>query len=883
MNNKNLSNSQSAWMTYKKYIANFVNNNNKVIDVVSLIIGFLSIGLNLAIDEGSCEIFKKLGDVLSILCFTVSLLYFGATFRLLYQKIEFDRLLVRGNYLLKIVTLVVLMPSFIAVSLWFIRPGDVQVNIADNSNIERVEVLASPSDSAISTMPRYHIYQKVFFHFMGKGDATKANDGIGRMCVAIFAILGTLFLNGLFISTIIGWVDGRKNRWNNGVITYKVRHFGKRRYAVIIGANEMASLVIRRLLGGNADNSDNKYVILQTSRNPEDVREELMSHLSVKQMQRVVIYQGLRDSMSEIERLHLEWCNEVYILGESIKSDGSDSSHDAMNMRCANLIAMYLSKNSWNNRDGEYPKLKCRIMFEYQTTYQMLQFSDVSQNVKNRLDFIPFNRYESWARKVMVVGEACNYITDGDGESNNIRYLPLDGDGIKLNDDKHVHFVIVGMTKMGIAMGVQALLQAHYMNYAHSENNGDRDGINARRTRITFIDPMAKQHMNFFKGRYDNLFSLVRHRYIDANNCEKDELYPVSTAGWEDPVANPEFKYSHICSNGNNLLDIEIEFIEGSLEMDRIRDYLTYISNSNCDYKLASKNGVQDVGADNISKERNCQWVDTSEFTLAICHSDMSESAAGALYMPIDVYEKANQIWVYQRESADIILNLMYANNTDCRYNKLRPFGMIYGGYVDDDDNTTEAILVNAVYNLVNLNNLDKREKRDMMLKFKTDWDDLMMVNKFSNYYFVDSIPQKIRAVGSIESIKDVKYLNALARMEHNRWVAQELILGFSPCSEDVTKELEAAVVALTPKLRALDNIKTTFSEAEYKARKSEIMSDWKIIRNRHRDGISHMHPCICAFEFIDNVDVEAKRYDATLNSAIPDILRLADELSNLH
>ena len=50
--------------------------------------------------------------------------------------------------------------------------------------------------------------------------------------------------------------------------------------------------------------------------------------------------------------------------------------------------------------------------------------------------------------------------------------MPLDGDGIKKDSDDHVHFIVVGMSKMGIAMGVQALLQAHYINYAAAEKEG---------------------------------------------------------------------------------------------------------------------------------------------------------------------------------------------------------------------------------------------------------------------------------------------------------------------------------------------------------------------------------------------------------------------------
>lgn len=832
----------------------YYRKHNHSIDIAALVLGAIAIFVGLYVDGDSHWLWKVLNGIVTILGGVAGMFYVCGAFVLYFRRrVEFDRLLAQGSYLMRVAIIVMLIPSILSmffgvVALFFDdakareeapKQYVVVQSVEDGDELRVVEVVDNKSNG----LPMFSIFRSVYYHYMDATYQRSVDGGLGRALSAVFAILGVLLLNGLLVSTIIGWVDGRKQRWGRGVIHYDVKHLGERRYAVIIGANEMAAVVIRRLLGGDADTSQNRYVILQTSRDPEAVREELMSHLSIDHMRRIVIYQGLRDSMSEIASLHLESCNEVYILGESVQNDGGDSSHDAMNMRSVNLIAAYIAKHKWHHREDEYTKLKCRVMFEYQTTYQMLQFSDIPARVKENLDFVPFNRYESWARKVMVEGSAFNYM-----QEQRIDYTPLDGRGIGIEDDGHVHLVVVGMTKMGVAMGIQALLQAHYVNYADSEGKHDKRGMEARRTRITFIDPNASKEMDFFKGRYDNLFALMRHRLIDKTKT------PTVGGEWVDPIMGKEGNstaYAHLCAEGNiyNFLDVEVEFIEGGLEEQRVRDYLESL----CD--------------------RSDAWTATSKLTIAMCLDDTTQAAATALYMPVKVYEAVQEVWVYQKESADIMLNLKSAMQSDGRYSKLRPFGMLYGGYVDDDEYTQKAILVNSAYSntmdeLVESfkawtpESNDKLDRcRALLAECRRSWDGCSMADKFSNYYFVDSIPLKLRSRSVVKSDYALSS-ECFARMEHNRWVIQQLIIGYTASSPEVAKALADAIKR--------QNTDDAYAKAAAKA-------EWKAVRNKHRSGIYHMHPCICTYDHIDAVDSGAKAYDEVLNNAIPDILMLVD------
>ena len=229
-------------------------------------------------------------------------------------------------------------------------------------------------------------------------------------------------------------------------------------------------------------------------------------------------------------------------------------------------------------------------------------------------------------------------------------------------------------------MGLQAILQAHYVNYAQAETIEDKTERvkqkNMRRTRVTFIDTNMDKEKNFFMGRYANMFKLTRYRYFDAN--EYDYLEDIE---WIDPIQQDQ-QYVHLCRDGEpeNFIDIEVEFIKGELESDGVRRYLESVS---------------DI-------ERGNEWVKNSKLTIAICLPKTHEAVAASLYMPIEVYEnqQLQQILVYQREASTIIENISKeTKKNSIRYEKLRPFGMIYGNYMDDRTRYWKGVLTNAVYN----------------------------------------------------------------------------------------------------------------------------------------------------------------------------------------
>ena len=843
----------------------------KLIDWFAIIFGVLTIIANLIL-PAACP-FNTINSILRIAASVLALSYMAyAVWLYFVRRADFDWHLINGHFLRKVCAIVVLMPSFLTLL------GFIFVNSPDELFYE----------GPIYDPDAVTIFWSTYFHFIDPGNPHMTLTPAARLWAVIVGMTGILLLTGLLVSSIVGWFDNRKSKWNDGSIRYKLRFLGKNKFAVVIGANEIAASVIRNLFATKQKNEvnykaegRNRYVILQTSRKAEDVRAELMSHLTLDELKKVIIYNALRDSDEEVEFLYVEHATEIYVLGESTLMDGGETYHDALNMSCVNLIAAQLEKTrlariakreKLQSLGGKRIPVKkvCKVMFDYQTTSSIFQFSDISQLIKDNLVFIPFNRYESWARKVIV-----------DGTDGTFDYMPLEGTGLSETSDDFVHLVVVGMSKMGVAMGVEALLQAHYLNSEKA------------RTRITFIDTNADKEMAFFKGRYANMFELIRTRYIDATApaaCGAS----IYSGIWEDPIDDSN-KWEHLTEDKKNFLDVEIEFIKGSIESDNVRECL------------------ESITSDKYAR-----------VTIAICLTYTHQAIAASLYMPINVYKskRLQQVWVYQRES-DAILAALINDANDLRYSKIRPFGMLYGEYMSDRSLYLKGLLVNYAYDVVNSKNADWpqsiTDKDDPNFKAaRKSWGKLPVSSIWSNKYFADSIYIKIRNIlfdyescvketcnmtkapricdnslyrsqalvkellkvrfdKTLEIISDAirKHEPSLAVCEHNRWNIQQLLLGYSPCEKDLDDIFRLLNLPDDDPKKDMNHIKKLYADWRKKNLGSECFS--KSIKNDVKECSLRIHPNICCFKHLDIVDSKAKPYDSMLNAAIPKIIELVD------
>ena len=802
----------------------------------------------------------------------------------LRRPIARDRMLVKGHFIMKVITFVVLIPFVITALVqignfgcellkgerWELKPTDLITSeeVAANQNDANTAgiILAGQNneDNSGSSKERASLFWNIYYHFVNPGSQHLATSK-GRGLAGLIAIIGIILLNGLLISTLTSWFERRRNQWANGEIRYKRKDFrafkdpqhkfGGDRIAIVIGANENAPAVIHNLLSGKGETGHGipYYVILLTDECVQEVRDRIASYLNEEDSERLVIYNGQLDSVEEIKNIPVEQATEIYVLGES-KSGATDSYHDSLNMKCVHNIANQLSQRNVGRR------IVCRVQFDFQTTYSVFQFSDLPKNVKERLDFIPFNCYENWAEKVLVDGE---YSEKGkeDCEYRVIKYAPLDGEGITADSELNVHLVVVGMTKMGIAVAIQAAQLAHFPNFRIGDSN-------PRRTRITFIDPNAENEMNFFKGRFQNLFKLARHRYL--NLYEKDYNLDIE---WNDPMrdeTNNEYNYL-----GNNFLDIEWEFIKGSVADPGVRDYLN---------KTAKE---ADTPAGNGK----------SILTVAVCNQLSNEAIAEGIYMPESIYDKAQQILVYQKESSEILYNLYFDEagaSRGKRYYKLRPFGMQDADFTANKSSLYTAMLCNYVYCTNAMGSISKLEPDDIksnldgiidnvkaeiskcsipqdtedaMKPARDNWNNLSIFDKWSNRYLANSFKTKLRSIGyngdnygvdkSIIEHNIEKSRRNMAECEHNRWNIQQLLMGFRAYTETENDEYHKALTG-----------------NGYQA----AIKDYKKPKQKGREKA---HLDIRAYSQLSEYDPHCQAYDEVFNASIPEILSVVESQKN--
>lgn len=809
----------------------------KHIDWIAIPIGLLALISSIS---GCGSIFGIRSGCFTIIAGITCILYILYAAYLLILRPKFDWHLINGHFLRKVIAFVLLVPMFITSVFITFNSEYSPKNLVydenlytydgsetDSLGIAKYELFTESAflnahnlelgcdstliqknklpQAIISKQEDPSIFWTVYYHFIDPGNQHMTTSQSGRGWAALIGILGVFLLNGLLVSSIIGWIDSRKEKWLKGEVKYPCFLRRKKHY-VIIGGNDIVTGIVKQII------SKKEYILIQTSNDIESFRRELFSNLTEEQQKLIIIYYGNRTAKEDIEKLHVKNAEEVYIIGEEIRTDDIESYHDTMNMECLSLIYKdFVSTRrviviNWLNsaivkldniikkrgnsedkfiqqvkirleRARNTLKLTCRVMFEYQTSFSIFQFSEISSEIKTYIKFKPFNYYEMWAQKVLINKELDTYEL-----KNNILskgYLPLEGiNGIPQDSDNYVHLFIVGMSRMGIAMAIEAAHLAHYPNY-------DKD--RRIRTKITFIDKNASEEKDYFMGRFKELFGLSHWRY---GAIQGNQLL------WNCPHL-PE-KCDHL---GGDFIDIEWEFINGGIENCGIQEYICSVVNKN-----------------------------DSIVTIAMCLPEPSRCLAAALYLDKNIYEKANQILVYNRYGDSLITQMTHKNEKQINplHNKLRPFGMASECY--DSKLITDAEAIAVMLN----------EKYDELYK---DIDEGSGANKsdvakwWSNIYAANSMWTKLRCTKwSNNRELNNREIYYLARIEHSRWNMEQLLLSYRPLTRTEQEVIKSDITQKNPK-------------------KGEMA-----------------HFDICSFEVLKQIDRNSIRYDWGLSKILPSI-----------
>ena len=291
----------------------------------------------------------------------------------------------------------------------------------------------------------------------------------------LFAILGSLLgvivFGGMLISVLSNMLERRIENYRKGKNTYVIDN-----HYVILGYDEIVPSIIKQIC-----TNKEAYVLLQSSLPSEEIAEKIHSSIAQDCEKRVIIKNGHRTSVNDLEELKLNQACSIYIVGDRTKP-----SHDAMNIDCMEKVYAILEKN----KDKGLPE-SITTVFEDQDTYAAMQVADLFDNIRDLgIEFIPYNFYADWAKQMFV---DCRY-TDNDKQ----RYPSIDGNGITEDDHRHVHLVIVGTSNFGVTLGVEAAKMLHFPNFKKGQNL----------TRITFIDLNADKEK---RPVYDALSSFLRN------------------------------------------------------------------------------------------------------------------------------------------------------------------------------------------------------------------------------------------------------------------------------------------------------------------------------------------------------------------------------------
>lgn len=626
----------------------------------------------------------------------------------------FDQIIYGGAWK-QIRFLIIIVVSLIAFSCLGVHWGS-KYKMAPQEEVTAMAVDSLANDAFANSL--WNVYN----NFVDSGNLVAVNPE-DRMWALIISLMGSVVLGGLLISTLSNIIERRVENCRNGLIHYKLSD-----HIVIIGADAMLPCLIRQL----CVKEEKSTLVVQTSKDVNEVRMELFSNLTKEEEKRIVLVHALRDSKEELRLLCVTDAKEVFILGDSGEQDDVEYYHDSLNVDCLNLIG-----DLCREAKRKQP-LKCNVLFEYQSTFAVFQFSDIDKDIKDYIDFCPFNFYETWAQKVFVKN-ACSI--------REIDYKPLDYEAITYESEKYVHLVIAGMSRMGTALAVEAAHIAHYPNFIRDSK---------KKTHITFIDENAMREMNRFKQAYANLFDMSYATFIDTQTgiTRQD---------------TPNKAYAHL---GTDFIDIEWQFVQGTIESPEVRKLLS--------------SWCEDANA---------------LMTIAVCLNLTHHSISSAVYLPRCVYEKEIPVLVQQRITSAIIEKLSGNQKkakeaSNLRFKNLRPFGMLddcFDLYMADE---LYAKRVHAVYEKSKgkkiLSELPPQEEIDNLWQSK----ELKTVKKWSNIYNANAIPTKLRSVGYTKEQGDnAKHLTEeqvrrMAEVEHNRWNVEELLLGYRP----VTKEEQDAI-----------------------------------------------------------------------------------------
>lgn len=515
------------------------------------------------------------------------------------------------------------------------------------------------------------------------------------------ALAGLLFVAAFLIATANHIITRRSDRYLQGLTRYWFNN-----HILILGGNDTIASLLQTIADDPALRQ--KDIVVLSSLFTPLLRDSVMQQLNPTQRRlSIVFYHGNRNHDDDLRSCQIENASHIYILGEN-----NEKEHDAINIDCWTKLH--------HLRSNAIQMAQCYLSLNHNISTQILQ--SLPQEAHTTLETTLFNPYETIALQTLA------------GNTDTTAHLTLDRGLLTPDCQRHVHFVVVGMTPMGYAMAAAAAHLCHFPNF-----NSQAKPI---RTCITLIDPAADTKIDYFKANYNGLFSLSHITLRTSPNT------------WQT---------SHPSATMGDYLDIEWQFIKGSVVQDWVRELL----------------------ASYLQDERQV-------VSIALCGQNPDLNLTEAFYLPPQYFPLNDDdtpssvtplVFVYQSSSAALA---NAAQHEVPRYHNIIPFGMPSGGY--------DPLMSRRIAAAKRLNYLYYREKTgkpftSMPVDTNTLdelWRQLSFADKAHIIHAADSLHTKFRNIGLTRSvltvpIDDMALVDTLARMEQNRLNLEYLLEGYAP------------------------------------------------------------------------------------------------------
>ena len=429
-------------------------------------------------------------------------------------------------------------------------------------------------------------------------------------------IIGAIVFTGLLIATITNAWRGRAERFRRGAVSYKFKN-----HIVFLGYNHLIAGMILKIL----ENEKDARIVVGVENNASVISDKIKNRLYDRHRKNVVVLQADSCNREDLDRLRICQAKEVYIIGEH---------DDTYNLKCYRTI--YELSLCERTRETRMPE--CYVNLHSQTTLTLFRtYTSANELGIDFTNFHSFSFYDEWAR---------------------IMIMKMLDKKWKIDKNLQNHFIIAGMTEMGIALARKATLLC----------NKPSDG---EHTIITIIDNEMDKKAKHFIVQHQDFFDRCMYRIQSKN-----------------------FNSIYTPINGDHILDVEYEFIEGNLSDEIIRHHLSAIAGN-----------------------------DKKTTILAICYDDPQQNIVSGLNLPSIYYnvkkknldESKARVWIYQPTLGDLGKYLK-----SYRFNRFDTFGMLGEDLeIQNTECISKAKLITHFFRHKERNDMDYSKHK----LIDTEWD----------------------------------------------------------------------------------------------------------------------------------------------------------------